>query len=172
MHRREWLAQQINSHSYTRAAELGVRDGRTYLYLLQHCPHLETLIGVDIWAPSTAHGQGAESYAAWPQEENERVVRAGCTGSQVARLLKMRTSAAAVLVEDGSLDLVFIDAGHTTEAVREDIQLWRPKLRPGGLLCGDDYHWPSVRKAVDLKIGTVQTARDMRVADKLWFIFV
>ena len=46
------------------------------------------------------------------------------------------------------LDLVFIDAAHTYEAVAEDIRAWLPKVRLGGVLCGDDYPHRGVRRAV------------------------
>lgn len=42
-------------------------------------------------------------------------------------------------VADGSLDLVFIDAIHLYEDVLEDIAAWLPKLKPNGILAGDDY---------------------------------
>ena len=41
--------------------------------------------------------------------------------------------------ENGSLDAVYIDAEHDEASVREDIQAWRPKIKPGGLLCGHDF---------------------------------
>ena len=41
--------------------------------------------------------------------------------------------------EDGSLDLVYIDGNHAYEWVKEDIELWWPKLKPGGILAGHDY---------------------------------
>lgn len=45
---------------------------------------------------------------------------------------------AATLLADSSFDLIFIDADHSYNAVREDIAAWRSKLRPGGILCGHD----------------------------------
>lgn len=48
-----------------------------------------------------------------------------------------------------NLDLIFIDADHTYEHVKQDIEDWKPKLSPGGILAGDDYGHPGVRKAVD-----------------------
>lgn len=41
-----------------------------------------------------------------------------------------------------SVDLVFIDALHTYEAVRSDILAWWKILRMGGIMCFHDYNWP------------------------------
>ncbi len=34
---------------------------------------------------------------------------------------------------------MYIDANHSYHAVRDDLTLWYPKLRPGGLFAGHDY---------------------------------
>ena len=41
--------------------------------------------------------------------------------------------------QDSSLDVVYIDACHAFECVDKDIQMWRQKLKPGGLLSGHDF---------------------------------
>ena len=63
---------------------------------------------------------------------------------------------AARNVPDSSLDAVYIDGAHTYADVNADLHAWSPKLRPGGLLTGDDYYWSDdggktfpVRRAVD-----------------------
>jgi SAM-dependent methyltransferase len=55
---------------------------------------------------------------------------------------------ASGLFADGSLDAVFIDACHETDAVVRDLNAWGRKLRPGGILAGDDYQWDSVKAAL------------------------
>ena len=50
---------------------------------------------------------------------------------------------------DNSIEIVFIDAAHEYEPVKEDINAWLPKVRNGGLIAGHDYLLPSVKKAVD-----------------------
>ena len=46
---------------------------------------------------------------------------------------------AASHFEDGSLDFVFLDADHTYEGLKADIEAWYPKVKKGGLFCGHDY---------------------------------
>jgi len=64
---------------------------------------------------------------------------------------RMLTDDAAKLVPDHSLDLCFIDADHSYESVKRDIETWEPKLKPGGVIGGHDYYgtaWPGVTRAV------------------------
>ncbi len=37
------------------------------------------------------------------------------------------------------LDFVYVDAQHHYEAVKQDIEMWAPKIRRGGILAGHDY---------------------------------
>ena len=60
--------------------------------------------------------------------------------------------AAKALPDDLTFGMVFLDASHTYEDVKADIQRWWPRLRPGGLMVFHDYgHWdfPGVKQAVD-----------------------
>lgn len=55
------------------------------------------------------------------------------------RYLRMTSIQASEYFEDESLDFVYIDAIHDYEHVKEDIKVWLPKVKKGGVLCGDDY---------------------------------
>lgn len=46
--------------------------------------------------------------------------------------------AADRLFEDGELDFVYLDGNHEEPYVTEDIHLWWPKIKSGGLLAGHD----------------------------------
>jgi SAM-dependent methyltransferase len=46
---------------------------------------------------------------------------------------------ASKLVQDASLDAVYIDGWHIEPAFRQDMEHWLPKLKPGGLLMGHDW---------------------------------
>ena len=52
---------------------------------------------------------------------------------------RMTSAEAANEIEDRQLDFVYIDAQHHYAAVKEDILLWFPKLKHGGVLSGHDY---------------------------------
>lgn len=45
-------------------------------------------------------------------------------------------------------NLVYIDADHEYESVSQDLPVWFERLAPGGILCGDDFTWPGVERAV------------------------
>ena len=52
--------------------------------------------------------------------------------------------------QDQSIDFCYIDASHEYKDVKADIQAWLPKMKPGGLLAGDDLnYYPGVLKAVE-----------------------
>ena len=52
------------------------------------------------------------------------------------------------IVEDGSLDLVYVDGDHRYEAVLADLKGWLPKLRAGGVMAGHDWSFQAVKKAL------------------------
>lgn len=57
--------------------------------------------------------------------------------------------------EDKSLDFVYIDASHEYKDVKKDIEIFLPKIAPGGLIGGHDHQpeWPGVVKAVSEVVG-------------------
>lgn len=70
---------------------------------------------------------------------------------------------------DGYFDIVYIDASHDYESVKNDIIAWLPKIKKGGIICGDDYinGWPEVIKAVD-EIFSGQTIN--KVGNQQWWV--
>lgn len=64
--------------------------------------------------------------------------------------------------EDGSLDAVCVDGAHTYDEVCDDIKNWWPKLKPDGVMIGDDYNWKSVNQAVN------DTFKEMKIDNQIW----
>ena len=73
-----------------------------------------------------------------------------------AEFLRMSSLEAACLIEDRSLDMVYIDSVHTYEYCKQEILAWLSKLRIGGIMAGDDYvsGTGAVERAVDEIFGT------------------
>lgn len=72
------------------------------------------------------------------------------------------TSRQASVDLEGQYDLIFVDGAHDFAGVKQDIELWAPKLRAGGVWAFHDYgssDYPGVKQAVDERFGTV----DMRI---------
>tara|TARA_R100001509_G_scaffold153787_1_gene114914 strand:+ start:190 stop:432 length:243 start_codon:yes stop_codon:yes gene_type:complete len=49
--------------------------------------------------------------------------------------------------QDNSIDFLYVDGNHSYEAVLQDITLYYPKVKSGGLIIFDDYSEPGVAKA-------------------------
>src|SRR5579875_3089156 len=144
--------------------EVGAYLGRSSLYLasrIQGSGKKIRLYVVDLWdgwiyddcsEPSPAEQEKASAFqngdVFWHFIRNVR--RAGV--EDVICPLKMPSERAASLFEDGTLDFVFLDADHTYEAVRRDLEAWFPKIKRRGILGGHDYlhpDFPGVRQAAD-----------------------
>jgi len=56
------------------------------------------------------------------------------------RLLRGRSDDQAILskIDNSSLDLCFIDSDHSGDYADKEVGLWRPKMKPGGILLFDD----------------------------------
>lgn len=80
--------------------------------------------------------------------------------SKYNNIIKIKKSSieAAKTFEEAFFDFIYIDADHTYESAKEDILAWMPKLKPGGIIAGHDYHlFEGVNKAVDEIFGTSVT---------------
>jgi hypothetical protein len=71
--------------------------------------------------------------------------------SSVINPIRMDSVSASKIYEDNSIDFVFIDANHDYDSVKEDISVWFPKVKVGGVIAGHDYKygWKDVDKAVN-----------------------
>ena len=69
------------------------------------------------------------------------------------RVYCMPSLDAAARLQDTPLDFVFLDASHELRDVLDDIQAWRPLVKPGGSLGGDDWKFAAVKMAVEREFG-------------------
>lgn len=157
------LAEVLKHRPHRTGAEIGVKEGKTTAVLLERLPGLELLYCVDPWEHYADYDSDrAGRHIEWPSQRlldrayNEFLRR---TRPHQGRVVVLRTYSryAAPTIPNQSLDFAFIDANHAYEYVKEDILLWWPKVRVGGLISGHDYdrwsHAWGVKRAVDEAFG-------------------
>lgn len=115
-------------------AEIGVCQGDTSKKILEKGPQT-VLLMVDAW-------DAVDVYTKEEGEKNFEITLKNVQNSKPEkyRTLRMMTAEAAKEVADGSLDLIYLDAGHMYGDAKSDIEAWWPKLKSGGLFTGDDYY--------------------------------
>jgi predicted O-methyltransferase YrrM len=70
--------------------------------------------------------------------------------SDIVNPVRMTSLEASKLYEDESLDVVFLDASHKYEDIKDDMIAWYPKVKKGGIFAGHDYpSWTQVVRAVE-----------------------
>jgi predicted O-methyltransferase YrrM len=67
--------------------------------------------------------------------------------------MRMTSVEAATKFADQSVDFLMLDGDHSYEAVKADLDAWLPKMKPRGVIAGDDYLWPGVNRAFDERFG-------------------
>lgn len=138
----QWLAHIIEKHEFVVGVQVGTGGGNTSGYLLEHCKNLH-LIEVAYY-PNDGYNNSTE---AAKKKWLNRIRRF----RDRVTILRGPSCEVAQRVSAGRIDFVFIDGDHSYECVMEDICLWYPKVKQGGLVCGHDYlhpDFPEVTEAV------------------------
>jgi len=89
------------------------------------------------------------------------------------RMLRGKSRAFAGLLENKGFDFIFIDGAHDYDSVRNDIKIAFSALKPGGVVCGHDFHSDGhgVRQAVNELVGGVPAIQVKGTFDEIhiWF---
>lgn len=115
----------------------------------------DQVIAIDPWAPWPGMAEGEI-------ERAELVFDLRIKGLPVVKV-KHRAEDVAPLIEDRSLDFVYIDANHDYLSVMNDIDFWLPKVKMGGAIGGHDFceaPWTAVPKAVTARFGMPHIFQD------------
>lgn len=69
---------------------------------------------------------------------NQAIKALGKFGNR-SKVMRMSSINAIKAFKDCSLDFIYLDANHSYESCKEDLKLWWPKLKKGGMFAGHDY---------------------------------
>ena len=150
--------------------EIGCSNGYTYRNVLSRCEDMHWH-GVDPWVVCPEYTKRPNGVK-WNHEGNYEVVKSIAEEyGDRAHIHRMTSVEAAKEVEDGSIDIVFIDGLHTYEGVRDDLEAWVPKIKVGGIISGHDYaccKHKGVTIAVDERFGKKNITKEK---DMVWWLY-
>lgn len=131
-----------------RACEVGVFNGASALYLLQNAKNIELHLVDNFKNSSIFH---ALTYL---RDYYDRII-----------IHPADSEVAAYHFPNSFFDFIFLDADHSFEGLTNDLKLYDPLLRDGGIIAGHDYSHPKykVKKAVDSFYNSSYTVWQNRV---------
>lgn len=121
--------------------EIGVQLGM-YSELILENSDLKRLYSIDPWLNFSENEYKQDSANVCQEQQDHRylstVFRMNRFGARSV-ILRMTSEDASKLFSDSQLDFIFIDGNHNYEYVKQDLELWFPKIKANGLFSGDDY---------------------------------
>ena len=137
-------------------AEIGVEKGKSFCTLLQSCQNIKELHGIDSWQPYADYlGQpyGEPHYVVFPVEAeiNKAIAQISAKHLNVADKAhwhEMDSNQAAKLFPDEHFDFIFLDTYLTIEQIANDINVWYPKVKKGGLFIGHDWNFEPLQEII------------------------
>lgn len=160
--------------------ELGTYKGRSAIQFANLCKkyQLSTKIYcVDTWLGSAEHENHEDlmKINGWPTMFYQFLANVIHTGHQDCIVpVPMDTMSNYRLMKNGNIKvpLIYVDAGHFYESVYADIKYYWEVLEDGGVMIGDDYSWPDVKKAVKDFFGdnfnTANSIKDFN--NQIWMV--
>lgn len=119
------------------------------------------LYAVDPWGGYARNGEQQDSGQASPHGDwalfLEQMQRNAPEELRRIHVLRADSVNAAQCLRNEVVDLCVLDADHTYEAVRSDLDAWCPLIREGGTIGGDDHHeteFPGVGRACRERFGS------------------
>lgn len=138
-------------------AEVGIRRAESFCTILQNCPNVKLLHGIDKWKPYDDYikeiydGSIAGSVSEQSVRLDRFIALNNIEFSGFAEKAIIHEGDCCDIVktfEDNSLDFVFLDAYLTYEQILDDMVDWYRVVKPGGLFAGHDFYSNAVRMAV------------------------
>lgn len=149
--------------------EIGVLRGMNSYMLLDACPNITKIIGVDPYLPyqdwqgPVTKAMMDEAYAEF--SENYELMK------DRFELFKLNSAQAALELKDAAYDFVFIDGDHSIKGVLTDLDNYAPKVKKGGIVAGHDIGIYSVNMAVMawLKRKSIDPKKLKLIENQAWY---
>lgn len=165
---RDELPKLCVQMGYKKGAEVGVYKGA---FTEKFCKLGIFMYAIDPWKAFTGQGRTQNDQARQdflyghtqrtlaPYKENYQIIRA--TSLDAVKQFK-----------NGSLDFVYLDGDHSFQGIAEDLYVWAPKVRKGGIVSGHDYFDTSPQaQNIICHVASVVDAYTKVFQIKNWYLF-
>lgn len=159
------------------AAEIGVWQGRFSEKILALTePAALHLIDPWLYQPefgNTGFGKKKNEHA---MEAMYRDVVARFAADPRVTVHRATSEAALAAFPDAHFDWVYVDGNHNEPFVGNDLALCRRKVKPGGIIAGDDFNWQAeacgapVRRAVEALAADLGPKAQLRLIANQWML--
>lgn len=163
------FVEHVLEHKPKVVVEIGVFGGRSmlcYALALRQLNEGGVYYGIDPWEiQAVQEGETVPENREWNSGVDWNAIHLGAMNV----IWKHNLDKWAVVVRSAShhchglfqdIDLLAIDGSHVESVAVRDVELYLPKLKPGGYLFFDDSDWPSTQKAIKLVEQSCDLIRD------------
>lgn len=152
------LAELVIETGAARSVEIGVFGGRGTIAMAMGHQVLGTgsVSAIDPWEVcASIEGENDPANDEWWSKVDHdeiyehflaAVVRTGV--GRYCRIMRERSDTALRLFADESVAVLHQDGNHAEKISSSEVEIWTPKLLPGGYWVADDTDWPTTRRAM------------------------
>lgn len=160
----------LSVNGFKRIAEIGVYNAEFSQVLWRNIPDIELyLVDPYIKYDDISITDTQEIHDTRYAMVKQLVQQARSRGKSV-KLLRSTSVDALKQIPDNYLDLVYIDADHSYESVKQDVEGWYKKVKPGRILAGHDFLHNGVNKAVTEFVTKHNLQVEYFTLDDTWII--
>jgi Methyltransferase domain len=133
-------------------AEVGVWEGYFSQRILEICQPKELhLIDPWMYMPEFANTGFGRKKNEHLMDVKHQEVQAKFKDDARVKIHRMTSKEALEAMPDASLDWVYLDGNHNTPFIDNDLEVCLRKVKPNGLITGDDFHWQSEASGAPVK---------------------
>lgn len=157
---KELCMQKANPHAIV-AIEIGTHEGVNAMHMLKELD-IKTLYCIDPYEDYSEYG-----YKYGGLSESEKKAHK-LLDKYEYKILWIKKYSADAINDVPMADFIYIDGNHDYEYVKQDIEMYWKKVKPGGILAGHDIDFGKIYKAVSEF--TVENNLECEVSYQDWII--
>jgi len=158
----------MRKYNCKRVCELGVREGRNFIRMIDHRPKLA--VAVDCWVDDGVQARNDIGLNQDRLDQQYESFKALVGYKPYVKICRGYTFDVAKEFPDEYFDFIYIDADHTYEGCKRDINDWYPKLRHGGFLIGDDFRYS--KNKLNIRFGVIEVVTEFSLVNHLSVFFL